>query len=69
MRKEVCTKMKINTIKYFIVDAFKSLKRNRTISFASIITVLITFFVLGIFILVALNFNKSIRRCCKIKLN
>jgi len=59
-RKEVSTKMKINTITHFIKDAFTSLKRNRTISFASVITVLITFFVLGIFMLVATNINKGI---------
>ena len=52
--------MKINTITHFIKDAFTSLKRNRTISFASIITVLITFFVLGIFMMVAANINKGI---------
>lgn len=52
--------MKINTITYFIKDAFTSLKRNRTISIASVITVLITFFVLGIFMLVANNINKGI---------
>lgn len=52
--------MKINTITYYIKDAFKSLKRNRTISLASIITVLITFFVLGIFLLVANNINQGI---------
>ena len=52
--------MKINTILYFIKDAFTSLKRNKTISIASVITVLITFFVLGIFVLVANNINKGI---------
>lgn len=52
--------MKINTIIHFIKDAFTSLKRNKTISLASIITVLITFFVLGIFMLVATNINKGI---------
>lgn len=52
--------MKINTAKYFIADALKSIKRNRTISIAAMVTVLITFFVFGTFILVALNFNKSI---------
>lgn len=60
MRKEVSTKMKINTITYFFKDAFTSLKRNKTISLASVITVLITFFVLGIFMLVAANINKGI---------
>ena len=52
--------MKINTITYYIKDAFKSLKRNKTISIASVITVLITFFVLGIFVLLANNINKGI---------
>ena len=53
--------MKINTISYFIKDAFTSLKRNKTISIASIITVLITFFVLGIFTLLATNINNGIQ--------
>lgn len=52
--------MKISTLNYFIVDALKSIKRNRTISVAAMITVLITFFVFGTFTLLALNFNKSI---------
>lgn len=52
--------MKINTITHFVKDAFVSLKRNKTISIASIITVLITFFVLGIFMLTATNINKGI---------
>jgi len=52
--------MKFNTIAYFIGDAFRSLRRNKTISLASIITVLITFMVLGIFSLVAENANKAI---------
>lgn len=52
--------MKINTITHFIKDAFTSLRRNKTISLASVITVLITFFVLGIFMLVANNINKGI---------
>ena len=32
--------MKISTLNYFIVDALKSIKRNRTISIAAMITVL-----------------------------
>lgn len=52
--------MKINTITYFIVDALKSIKRNITVSFAAMLTVLVTFFVLGTFTLVGLNFNKTI---------
>lgn len=52
--------MKINTVNYLIGDAFRSLKRNRTISLASIITVLITFVVLGVFLLMAQNANLAI---------
>ena len=52
--------MKINTINYFIVYALKSIKRNITVSFAAMLTVLVTFFVLGTFTLVGLNFNKTI---------
>jgi cell division transport system permease protein len=52
--------MKFNTITYFIGDAFRSLKRNTTISLASIITVLITFMVLGIFSIVAKNADVAI---------
>lgn len=47
--------MKINTVNYLVGDAFKSLKRNRTISIASMITVFITFLVLGIFVLLGQN--------------
>ncbi|MGL5150190.1 MAG: permease-like cell division protein FtsX [Clostridium sp.] len=52
--------MKINTINHFIGDAAKSLRRNSTISLASIITVFITFFILGTFLLVGTNFSKAI---------
>lgn len=52
--------MKISTINYLVGDAFRSLKRNRTISLASIITVLITFVVLGVFLLMAQNANLAI---------
>lgn len=52
--------MKINTVNYFVVDALKSIKRNITVSFAAMLTVLVTFFVLGTFTLVGLNFNKTI---------
>lgn len=60
MRREVLTKMKINTISYFISDAFRSLKRNKTISIASVITVFITFVVLGAFTLIAQNAKLAI---------
>ncbi|GAA0086972.1 permease-like cell division protein FtsX [Clostridium sp. MB05] len=52
--------MKFNTLKYFFIDALKSLRRNRTLSIAAMITVLITFFIFGTFTLLGLNFNKAI---------
>ena len=52
--------MKINTIWYFISDAFKSLKRNRTISIASAATVLTTLLVFGAFLLTALNVKTAV---------
>ncbi|MBU5592581.1 permease-like cell division protein FtsX [Clostridium sp. MSJ-4] len=52
--------MKTSTIKSFFVDAFKSIKRNKTISFASIITVSATLFIFGIFIMLALNINRFV---------
>ncbi|WP_125154005.1 permease-like cell division protein FtsX [Clostridium rectalis] len=47
--------MKISTIKYFILDSLKSLKRNRTISLASVATVAATLFILGVFLLAMLD--------------
>lgn len=52
--------MKFSTIGYFISDAFKSLKRNRTISIASVATVLTTLFIFGAFLLTALNVKNGV---------
>lgn len=52
--------MKGNTIKYFISDAFKNLKRNRTLTAASIATVAVTLLILGVFILTSLGINSGI---------
>lgn len=49
--------MKISTFKYYIIDALKSIKRNRTISLASVITVTTTLFIMGVFILLMQNVN------------
>jgi Cell division protein len=49
--------MIINTFKYYILDALKSLKRNITISLASAITVTITLFIMGIFLILMENIN------------
>ena len=52
--------MKISTLKYFLKDAMNSLKRNITVSTASIATVAATLFILGIFMLTILNVNQGI---------
>lgn len=53
--------MKGNSILYFISDAFKSLKRNATISIASALTVLTTLVVFGAFLLTALNVSVGVQ--------
>ena len=52
--------MKISTIKYYIVDALRSLKRNKTVSMASVATVAATLFILGVFLLIVFNVNSAI---------
>ena len=47
----------MNKIKMFFSDAFKSLKRNKTITITSIITVAATLFIFGVFLLVAKTVN------------
>ena len=54
--------MKISTIKYFIVDALKSLKRNKTVSIASVATVAATLFILGVFLLIVFNVNAGVKQ-------
>lgn len=53
--------MRINTIKYSLIDALKSLKRNTTLSFASIVTVSLTLFMFGIYLLAMLNANEIVK--------
>ncbi|NLZ48568.1 MAG: ABC transporter permease [Clostridiales bacterium] len=50
--------MRISTFRHFFADAFKSLKRNITMSFASIMTVAATLFIFGVFLLLMINANK-----------
>lgn len=52
--------MKFDSIKYFFKDAFKSIKRNKTLSIASVATVAATFFILGIVALTLVNVNKAV---------
>lgn len=49
--------MRANSIMYYIADAMKSLKRNKTISLASSITVAATLFIMGIFLILMENVN------------
>jgi cell division transport system permease protein len=53
--------MKINTFKHFLGDASKSLKRNRTMSGASIATVAATLFILGLFMLTIFNVQQLMK--------
>lgn len=52
--------MRISTIKFFIMDSLKSLKRNKTISTASAATVAATLFILGVFLLAVVNVKQGI---------
>ena len=53
--------MKISTIKYFSMDSLISLRRNKTLSVASIITVSLTLFLFGIFLITMLNANQLLK--------
>jgi len=61
MSREEDTVMKISTVKYFVIDALKSLKRNRTVSVASVATVAATLFILGVFLLIVFNVNAGVK--------
>jgi cell division transport system permease protein len=50
----------MSKFKTFFLDAIKSLKRNRTISLASVATVAATLFIFGVFLLVAMTINSSV---------
>jgi cell division transport system permease protein len=60
MSRGVGMVMRISTFKYFIMDALKSLKRNKTVSLASVATVAATLFILGVFLLIVFNVNAGI---------
>ncbi|HBT18421.1 MAG TPA: ABC transporter permease [Clostridiaceae bacterium] len=47
-------------IRMFVFDALKSLKRNKTITVASVITVAATLFIFGVFLLVAQTINMGV---------
>ena len=50
--------MKLRTSEYFVQEVLRSLKRNNWMSFASIGTVAVSLFVLGVFLLLVLNMNR-----------
>ena len=50
--------MKLRTGEYFIQEVFLSLKRNNWMSAASIGTVAVSLFVLGVFLILVLNMNR-----------
>lgn len=60
MKKGVNTDMKFDSIKYFFNDALKSIKRNKTLSIASIATVAATLFILGVITLTMVNVDKAV---------
>ncbi len=60
MSKGVDTVMRINAFKYFIVDALKSLRRNKTVSLASMLTVAASLFLMGIFLIAILNVGQGV---------
>lgn len=49
--------MKIRTMRYFTSEAFKSFRRNSFMSFASVATVALSLFILGIFMLMVANLD------------
>ncbi|MGL5087306.1 MAG: FtsX-like permease family protein [Clostridium sp.] len=51
--------MTIDTIKYLILDATKSLKRNITLTIGTIITISTIFFIGGLFLLYIMSLNKN----------
>lgn len=53
--------MKMSIFSYFAGDALKSLKRNKTMSLASIITIFATLFVFGVFLLFGLNVDSGVK--------
>ncbi|WP_291559709.1 MULTISPECIES: permease-like cell division protein FtsX [unclassified Clostridium] len=54
--------MRFDSIKYFVKDAFKSIKRNKTLSIASAATVAATLFILGVVSLTLVNVNKAVNQ-------
>lgn len=54
------TVMKISTLRYFVADSMKNLKRNRTLTIASVATVAATLFIFGIMLLILLTISVGV---------
>ncbi len=54
--------MKFDSVKYFFNDALKSIRRNKTLSIASVATVAATLFILGVITLTMVNVNKAVEQ-------
>lgn len=52
--------MKISSLRYSFMDSLRSLKRNRTLTTASIATVAATLFILGVFLVLMLDVSKVV---------
>ena len=52
--------MRLKTGEYFIQEVFHSLRRNNWMTFASIGTVAVSLFVLGVFLILVLNMNRLV---------
>ncbi|SEF60181.1 cell division transport system permease protein [Caloramator fervidus] len=59
MNKGAYMDMMIRRIKYFLKEGIKNIVRNRVMAIASISTVAASLFILGIFLVLALNVNKA----------
>ena len=51
--------MKIRTGEYFVQEVFRSLRRNNWMTFAAVGTVAVSLFILGVFLILALNMNRA----------
>ena len=58
--REDTVRNNLNSVGMFFEDAFKSLKRNRTLTIASVLTVALTMFVLGVFLLTTIVINLNV---------
>ncbi len=50
--------MKLRTIEYFLQEVWRSLRRNNWMTFASVGTVAVSLFVLGVFLILVMNMNR-----------